>query len=89
MNVGNLIEPSIIIAVITALVQAVKQIPAIESNTRWCPSISLFFGLMLGILAGIYFSGETEYPRMILQGIIYGLSASGLYSFTHQFWDRE
>ena len=79
MDFKDLFQPAVIVAVIIALTQAVKQIPVIEDNKRWCPTISISFGIAAGVVAGIFFSGETELPKMIFQGLVYGLSASGLF----------
>ena len=84
MDFTNLIQPAIIVALIIALTQAVKQIPVIEDNKRWCPTIAVFFGILAGIFAGVFFSGETELPKMIFHGLVYGLSASGLFDVGKQ-----
>ncbi|MDR2939553.1 MAG: holin [Clostridiales bacterium] len=89
MSLPEIIEPTVIIAVIVALTQALKQMPIIIENKKWCPTISIAFGLILGVLAGIFFSGEITGSRMVLNGLIYGLSASGLYSFGNQFLSKK
>lgn len=85
MDMQNAIEPAAIISVIIVLVQCFKQIPIIADNKKWCPTLSVCFGLILGVIASIFLSGENQLSQTIFYGLIYGLSACGLYSFGNQF----
>ncbi|SHI00240.1 hypothetical protein [Clostridium grantii] len=69
------IKNAAFIPVITALVQIFKMLGV---SKKLCPFMSLVFGLILGIL--LEDSGEIK--KGILNGIVLGTSASGLYSST-------
>ncbi len=61
------------IPVVLGVVSAVKKVGL---STKWAPLFSIFIGLVLS-----YFVGGSPI-EIILQGLIVGLSASGLYSGT-------
>jgi hypothetical protein len=64
-----------IVPIIIALVQGVKM--AWSGADRFAPLIALLFGMLISIFA----DHETgDWTNSILSGVIYGLSASGLYS---------
>lgn len=64
---------AIIIPVIIAIIEVLK---GLGLPKRFAPLISLIFG----ILAGIFYLDHPELKVRIFQGIVYGLSAAGLYS---------
>ena len=62
------------IPLVLAMVQLVKKLDFIPE--KWYPVISLFFGVIVAFLLP-----EPWDPRAsIIKGILFGLSASGLYS---------
>ncbi len=69
-----MIEIAVIIPVIIALGELWKKVFG-DKVTKFIPIINL----ALGIVTSIFYSGE-EIKIAIFQGIIIGLSASGLYS---------
>lgn len=70
-----MLEFSIVIAVIVGLVEAIKR--ATNLDTRFAPIVSIAIGLLIVGLFGV--EGVTS---NLLDGIIAGLTASGLYSGT-------
>jgi len=64
---------AIIILVIIAIIEVLK---GLGLPKRFAPLISL----ILGILAGIFYLDHPELKVRIFQGVVYGLSAAGLYS---------
>jgi len=70
-----MVEFSIVVAVIVGLVEAVKR--ATNLDTRFAPIVSVVLGLLIVGLFGV--EGVTS---NLLDGIIAGLTASGLYSGT-------
>jgi hypothetical protein len=62
-----------IIPLVVALVQAIKMMGV---ATKFSPIISIGAGILLGFLV----NSEFTTAQSILSGVIYGLSASGLYS---------
>jgi hypothetical protein len=65
-----------IVPIIVALVQMFKMTNWIQD--RFAPFISVGLGILLALLFGEDFA--HDYSVIIFTGIIYGLSASGLYS---------
>lgn len=66
---------AIIIPVITAIIEILK---GLGLPKKFGAAASL----ILGILIGIFYLNHPQIKVRIFQGIIYGLSASGLYSGT-------
>ena len=66
---------AIIIALTTALTQMVKTSFVVES--KYAPILSIIVGVSLTFLYG-----GVEWQPLLINGIIAGLSASGLYSGT-------
>lgn len=65
---------AVIIPVITALVQAIKSVGV---RDKWAPLISI----AIGVLIAVFLRPDTEeVTHAVFTGILYGLSASGLYS---------
>jgi LytS/YehU family sensor histidine kinase len=64
---------------IMALVQIIK--PWIK-DTRWNPAIAVIIGIILNVLVQWATGGMVKLPMItsIVQGIIAGVTASGLYS---------
>jgi hypothetical protein len=60
------------VPVIVALVSVVKR--TINLSDRYAPLVSLFFGVLIALIVGEY------WQVIIIQGILAGLMASGLYS---------
>lgn len=79
MNEINLPQISasavVIVPIIVALVQAVKQTGWI--NSKFAPLVSIGFGVIIGFLAD---HNSADLTHTILSGAMYGLMASGLYS---------
>ncbi|HFK1544977.1 holin [Bacillus toyonensis] len=69
-----MIEISVIIAVVVGLSQIVK---TIGLQTKYVPLLNLTLGIVLGVL---FLDGDNK--TNVFQGIIIGLSASGLFDHT-------
>ncbi|MGE6365207.1 holin [Bacillus paramycoides] len=69
-----MIEISVIIAVVVGLSQIVK---TIGLQTKYVPLLNLTLGIVLGVL---FLDGDIK--TNVFQGIIIGLSASGLFDHT-------
>ncbi|HDR7432614.1 TPA: holin [Bacillus anthracis] len=69
-----MIEISVIIAVVVGLSQIAK---TIGLQTKYVPLLNLTFGIVLGVL---FLGGDIK--TNVFQGIIIGLSASGLFDHT-------
>ncbi|MGW6192857.1 holin [Bacillus cereus] len=69
-----MIEISVIIAVVVGLSQIVK---TIGLQTKYVPLLNLTLGIVLGVL---FLGGDIKIN--VFQGIIIGLSASGLFDHT-------
>ncbi|MCU5094997.1 holin [Bacillus wiedmannii] len=69
-----MIEISVIIAVVVGLSQIVK---TIGLQTKYVPLLNLTLGIVLGVL---FLGGDIK--TNVFQGIIIGLSASGLFDHT-------
>lgn len=68
-----MIETVAIVAVVTALVQIIK---GLGLPTNFAPLVAIF----LGVTAALSFGSLS--PESVFEGIVYGLSAMGLYSGT-------
>ena len=66
-------EPAIIIAIIVGLTEVLKRL--FKLNKRYVPALAVALGLAIMLI-----SGFGNYGYVILTGIIYGLSAVGLFS---------
>ncbi|MGG0725885.1 holin [Bacillus mycoides] len=66
-----MVEISVIIAVVVALSQVVKMLGL---QTKYIPLLNLALGILLGVLFLPF-----DIKMNVFQGIIIGLSASGLY----------
>ena len=64
---------AVIIAIITGLIEMFKKLGL---NTKFAPVISVILGLFFCILCGESYS----YSDIVINGLIIGLSACGLYS---------
>jgi hypothetical protein len=64
------------VAVIVGMIELVKKFNVKE---RWCPVIALALGIIIS-LGSSYNSGNVNVYECLMTGIVYGLSASGLYS---------
>ncbi|NLM43046.1 MAG: hypothetical protein GX201_03360 [Clostridiales bacterium] len=64
---------AIIIPVIIAIIEILK---GLGLPKKFAPLVSL----VLGMLSGIFYLDHPELKVRIFQGLIYGLSAAGLYS---------
>jgi hypothetical protein len=66
-----------IVPIIVALVQAIKMVSPSGRLNKWSPIISI----ALGLLASFVFNpNHMMTGEMIMTGVVYGLSASGIYS---------
>lgn len=65
---------AVIIPVITALVQAIK---SVGLRDKWAPLVSIGLGALIAVVLR---PDNEEIAHAVFTGIIYGLSASGLYS---------
>lgn len=69
----DVLIPAATIAVVVALVQAYK---LMGGPSRVAPLLAILFGIALGFLT----IQPYDFRQIILQGIVTGLSAAGLYS---------
>jgi len=63
----------VIVPMVIALMQFVKRVDLFPN--RYLPLVSVLFGIILGLIA----HQAHPYPNALLLGLMYGLSASGLY----------
>jgi len=66
------------VAFIPVVIGIVEVLKKVGLKDKFAPIASIFLGIVLGILYG----AEGEIKKGVLQGIYFGLSASGLYSGT-------
>ena len=67
------------IPIIVALVQAIKMVAPAGKLDKWSPLIAL----AIGVIASFFANHDVmDAGEMVMSGIVYGLSASGLYSGT-------
>ena len=66
-------QPAVIIAVIVGLTEVIKRL--FKLNKRYVPALAVVLGLAIMLIAGL-----GNYGYIVLTGIIYGLSAVGLFS---------
>lgn len=55
----------------------VQLLKSTELNKKWYPVIAVLFGGILGVVYGLYY--HQEILTHVVNGIIYGASASGIY----------
>lgn len=67
-----------IVPIIVALTQVIKMVTP-EKVTKFAPLFSLTLGLLISF---IFNNDKMDVDQIIMGGIVYGLSASGLYSST-------
>jgi uncharacterized membrane protein YadS len=68
-----------IVPIIVALTQVLKMAFPSEGFNKYAPIVAI----VLGLLASFLFNNDKmEWEQMVMGGILYGLSASGLYSST-------
>jgi hypothetical protein len=84
--------PTVII--IAGMVQGLKTLPVFESDKakRWLPFASLGLGVILGVGFNLLLYGDFrngDFHHLIMQGITYGLMASGVFSYVKQLRKRE
>jgi len=82
----NSIENVIIVPAIAGIVQAIKIIPFFRTING--KSLLPLTSVLLGVLASVIYYSEVEYGTMftsILEGIVIGTSASGVYSMCHVY----
>lgn len=73
-NMNDVIANSFwVVPLVVAIVQAIK---TMGIPTKFAPIISIGVGIGLGLIV----NGGTTMTANLLNGVIYGLSASGLYS---------
>ena len=65
-------EPAIVIAIIVALGEVLK---GLKVPSKFLPFINIIFGI--GIAFALSYNGEIV--STVFEGLVYGLSASGLY----------
>ena len=68
-------EITAVVAIVVGLVEAIKR--AVNLDSRFAPLVSLVFGV--GIMSAV---GTDTIAMNIFEGVIIGLTASGLYSGT-------
>lgn len=69
------LNETVLVPVIISLIEMLK---GLGLPSKYCP----FVALGLGILAGVFLLEPGNIPNGVLDGIVYGLTASGLYSGT-------
>ncbi|SHI70517.1 hypothetical protein [Lutispora thermophila] len=70
-----MLSEAIIIPVIIAITEVLKSLGLPRK-------FSALVSLIMGVIAGVFYLDHPELKMRIFQGIIYGLSAAGLYSGT-------
>ena len=65
----------VIVPIVIAIVQAVKMMPWVKDH--YSPLISIAVGVLIGFLAD---HNMHDFSLTLLNGVVYGLVASGLYS---------
>ena len=65
----------VIVPIVIALVQAIKMMPWVKDH--YSPLISIAVGILIGFLAD---HNLQDFSLTLLNGVVYGLLASGLYS---------
>jgi uncharacterized membrane protein HdeD (DUF308 family) len=73
-----MIETAILIAILIGISQVAKELGL---KTKYIP----LFNVVLGIVLGAFFIAELTMQERILQGLIIGLSASGLFDQSKLF----
>lgn len=68
-----------IIPMTMILVQLVKNFELVQEK-KILPVIATFIGGVLGFGFGMYYGGD--YFQLVVQGVIYGATASGVYDIT-------
>ena len=72
------------IPVVTALVEAMRQIPALKDRTWALPWLSILTGIAVAAVTTTLWTGVPAWPTWAgwtaVHGLIAGLSASGFYS---------
>jgi len=68
-----MVEFSVMIAVIMAVAEIIKRLDVI--NVKYIPIVNLAIGVLLAV-----FYSDLGFSEAIIDGILVGLSASGLYS---------
>lgn len=63
----------VLVPVVMALVQGCKNF----IDSKWSPVVAIVFGILGAALIGI---GSVSFPMIILQGILVGMTAAGIYS---------
>lgn len=76
-----MIETGILIAILIGISQVVKELGL---KAKHIP----LFNLVLGIVMSTFFMGDLIMQERILQGLIIGLSASGLFDQS-KIWTKE
>jgi Sec-independent protein secretion pathway component TatC len=66
----------IVVPIIVAICQAIKLVLP-ENMNKWMPFISIAVGIIIGFLAN---HDSADLTGTILSGVMFGLTASGLYS---------
>ena len=70
-----MVDIALVIGIVVALVQLVKQLNFVDN--KYLPVIAL----ILGVIAGVFYV-DGDLQHKILQGVIMGLSAAGLFDQT-------
>jgi uncharacterized membrane protein (DUF441 family) len=66
-----------VVPIIVAVTQAIKMITPGETLHKWSPLISIGLGILFAFFAA---PDLMDNSQKIMSGVVYGLSASGLYS---------
>lgn len=66
----------IVVPIIVAICQAIKLVLP-DNLFKWMPFFSISIGIIIGFLAN---HNSADLTETILSGVMYGLTASGLYS---------
>ena len=70
-----MVDIALVIGIVVALVQLVKQLNFVDN--KYLPVIAL----VIGVIAGVFYV-DGDIQQKILQGVIMGLSAAGLFDQT-------
>ncbi|MCL2427402.1 MAG: hypothetical protein FWD05_13835 [Oscillospiraceae bacterium] len=81
-------ESLLIVPIIIGLIQMIKSSPIFDTDEarRWLPLASIFIGIVLGIGFNLLlYYGDNGTRDVIVQGILFGLTANGAFSWGKQF----
>lgn len=81
------LTPLLVLAMIAGLVEFAKKLGI---NGNWSLGLSMALGVMLGLLMQLaeMYPEISPWVRLVVYGILFGLTASGLYDIGKRFLSR-